>query len=916
METFVGREAELTELHDAAARARAGQSAVVVVEGEAGMGKSTLLNHFVAELADVIVVRASGDDGEQNLSFGLIGQLVNSAQSAGAPPFPSSWLDGDRDPLAAGAALLRLLAEPGERPDAVILAVDDLHFADRPSARALLFTLRRMEVDRVLTVVTVRPGRWAELGEGWARFVAGDHRVARVRLGGLSVDDVAALAVAVGGHLPRRAAARLVSYTDGNPFYCRALLDETGPGRPPVPGELAVPAALARSVGGRLDTLEPQVRALVRCAAVLGVRCEVLQAAQLAGIGAPLAAVEQAVRAGLLTVGTGPGPAQIAFPHPLARQAVYDHLGAEERRLLHQQAAVLVRGEASLAHQVAAAEGLDDEIAQSLELAARQAERRGRPLMAARWLADASALSADRADSDRLLFDAVELLLSCGEAAEAQELMERLGRCGPCPRRSQLIGQLDLLAGRPVEAEANLTEAWDCHDPIKEPAVGAEAAYQLAMLHSVGGHLIEGIEWARRSSASVGVRPALQQRAAGLLAVGLAVNGRPDEALHQLRFLPAAPTEIPEKESDALVYRGVTRAVLEDLAGAADDLATAAARLQRGSALQLVSPCLSYLAETEYRLGRWDDAVGHAELSVSLAHDTDRVFDFAFAHSFAAAVPAARGDWDVAGAHVGAAQEAVRRSGGAEAVAAASTAAARLAFARGDPAAVIAAAGAVRATGKASDLGHPARYDWRVLEAEALLDAGRTDDARQALDELDAVARLAGIASAAVEVSRLRGVLATRLGQDTRAAAAFADAWNRAVQVQVPMTLALLGLCDAQRLRRSRGRRRQAVARLREARQILAGLGAEPFVRRCDRELEACGIAPAPSRPAVPVRLTPSEVAVANLVAKGGSNREVAAELFLSVKTVEFHLANVYTKLGIRSRQDLIALRHLAAADS
>ena len=193
--------------------------------------------------------------------------------------------------------------------------------------------------------------------------------------------------------------------------------------------------------------------------------------------------------------------------------------------------------------------------------------------------------------------------------------------------------------------------------------------------------------------------------------------------------MPEAPTEVRSADTDTLVFRGMARAAMEQLRAADNDLSTAAARLGSGTPLRWVSPCLSYLAETEYRLGRWDDAVGHGELSVSLAYDTDRVLDFAFVHSIAAAVPAARGDWEVATAHVRAADEAARAFGGAEEVAAAATARARLAFARGDLSVVAEAAASVRATGKSAYLGHPGRYHWRALEVEALIGLGRLDDA-------------------------------------------------------------------------------------------------------------------------------------------------------------------------------------------
>jgi DNA-binding CsgD family transcriptional regulator len=157
-----------------------------------------------------------------------------------------------------------------------------------------------------------------------------------------------------------------------------------------------------------------------------------------------------------------------------------------------------------------------------------------------------------------------------------------------------------------------------------------------------------------------------------------------------------------------------------------------------------------------------------------------------------------------------------------------------------------------------------------------------------------------------VAAARLSGDLAAAAGHPTAAAAAFETAWRRAQGLRVPLALAQLEISDARRLR-AVGQPQQAVARLRSARQRLITLGARPYVEICDRELAAVG-APAgiEMMTALP-GLTPAEQAVARLVAAGRSNKQAAAELYVSVKTVEFHLGHIFGKLGIRSRKDLIA---------
>ena len=181
------------------------------------------------------------------------------------------------------------------------------------------------------------------------------------------------------------------------------------------------------------------------------------------------------------------------------------------------------------------------------------------------------------------------------------------------------------------------------------------------------------------------------------------------------------------------------------------------------------------------------------------------------------------------------------------------------------------------------------RYDWRSLEIGALIGLGRLDEAETALAELEAALSPAGPQSARVAAARLHGDLATAAGHQAAAAAAFETAWRRAQGLRAPLALAQLEISDARRLHAA-GQPQPAVARLRSARQRLISLGARPYLQACDRELAAADVpAGAKTPPALP-GLTLAEQAVARLVATGRTNRQAAAELYVSVKTVEFHL--------------------------
>ena len=230
----------------------------------------------------------------------------------------------------------------------------------------------------------------------------------------------------------------------------------------------------------------------------------------------------------------------------------------------------------------------------------------------------------------------------------------------------------------------------------------------------------------------------MRHRALGVLAIAFSADGRGPQGLARLAFLPAAPSEVSQQDTDALVLRGMARFLAEDLAGAVADLSTGAARLRAGVPLRHASHCLCYLAGAEYRLGFWDDAVTHAELAVSLAQDADRVQDLGFVHSVAAVVPALRGDWEVADTHVQLATEAGQASGDPEAITAGAIAQAFLATARGDLEGVADAAEAARATGKAEVVSLQGRYDWRSLEIDALIGLARLGQAETALAELAA----------------------------------------------------------------------------------------------------------------------------------------------------------------------------------
>jgi DNA-binding CsgD family transcriptional regulator len=889
---FVGRRRELRVLGDRLAAAEAGHPQVVYVEGEAGAGKSTLLARFLGSLSDAVVLQVAGDEAETLLSYGIIDQL-----RPGVRPEPGT------DPMAVGAGLLDQFDRLQAGGRVVVLAIDDLQWADRPSSRAVLFALRRLRADKVLTVVSARADWLAD--PGWARFVSGDSRVTRIRLGGLDADDLTDLASALGlGVLSRRGASRLAAHTEGNALYCRALLDEFGIAGLSAAGDRGLPAPreLSAVILARVAALPATTQSFLAAASVLGQHAPASAIIAVARLPGARDDVDAAVAAGLLTEGTS--ALELAFAHPLYRAAIYTDLSPASRGQLHGRAAEVVAGRARLAHRAAAALGPDDALAGELEASARVTAAAGDAGASAWALEQAAALSVTARDRERRLLDAAVILLNAADAPLAARV---LAACQvPSARLDALTGLLGVYTGSP-SAEARLLAAWQAHDPGSEREIGARAATSLANWMVLAGRPDEALAWAERAVSGTDAGSAVRAMARTAQAYAFASAGRSPEGLAALGFLPVSGNEVALAETDPLIMRGMLKLYVDDLPGAIADLGIAAARLRTGLPSTYPGPCLAHLSDAHFRRGDWDAAVTHAQLATALAQDSDRPIDLVRGHARSAQVLAGRGQWSDAQAHVTAARAAAERFPQVIAVAAVATAAASLAFARGDLAGVLAATEPVRATGLLGAGGRPGIFNWRGIEADALIGLGRLDDAETALTEFDGAVPGPGLPSAALTLARCRGNLALARGQAARAEAAFTRGHLLEAGVPMPFEHALLSLDDGRRLRAA-GNRPAAVAQLEKAHRLFSGLGADPFLRACATELAALQVTAATGSPAALLGLSRAELAVARLVATGLTNREVASQLYVSVKTVEYHLRNSYIKLDITSRQALAAL--------
>jgi len=900
---FVGRGAELAMLHRALCERRSGRPAIVAVEGEPGIGKTRLLHRFAAEASDLEVLWASGDEAEMSLDYGVAEQLwaaVPAGLGVDRPPMTAGAAAAGG--FAVGAALLDVLGALQQR-GTVAIVVDDLQWADLPSARALLFALRRLRRDNILVLLASRTYSLARLGDSWSRLLA--ERARRIRLHGLTPPDLQPLARALLGlDLAPAARERLCEHTGGNPLYVRALLEELPASALADPSrELPAPRSYSAIVLTRVAQLSHSAQDLLAAASVVGVRSSLPVVAAAAGSGDPVAAFDEACAADLVTPAVRAGTGEITFSHPLIRAAIYGDLPLGRRRHLHLAVAGLLAGREALFHRVAATHDADDGLATALAALADSDIAAGELPKAAQLLFSAARLSADPAVGEERLLRAVELLLVAGEAS-ARDHVEAVRSCRDGPHKRLVTGLLTATAGQLGEAVAQLEHLATDTQLLRGSALFGRLAAGLAFLCSMQGRGPEAAEWANQALVTTGNDPTTSLTARQVLATALAMADRTAEALAMLAPLSPGRISPGPYEPELVTTRGALKASIGDYVGASRDLAAVLRWARAGAPLRSLPDAYAALAQAEYGLGEWDNAATHAELAASLARDLGHFWFLAQAHKIAVDIYAARGEWEFATEHAAAARQAARHIDVPGQVAAAAVAEATVAWAQGNWQAVLDALAPLRQPNLAELTRNFDPFTWRLHQAEALLGVGRADRAAQVLDELEAAP--ARPPATVLAIHRLRAGLALTRADPEAARARFSAGLAAAAQ-STCLQHALLAM-DYARLLRTGGNRREAIRLLRTARQILSELGARPFLDACGTELSACGVPISGTpRPANPHNLTAKEQAVARLIARGLSNREAAAELYVSAKAIEYHLGNIYAKTGITSRHQLAA---------
>jgi DNA-binding CsgD family transcriptional regulator len=899
---FVGRTAELAQVTDVIARVKVGQPWLVTIEGEPGVGKTALARRGLAEaeVSGLTVLPARADQAEADLDFGIVDQLLRAAGGVSRLVVPAGGTGSDLSSLAMGARLLEVVGEQAVRRPVAIF-VDDLQWADRKSVEALTFMLRRLSVDPVITVVTYR-GPGDRLDEAARRMLSSVENRLHIPVAGLGLDEVASLAAALGtGSLADEVVRRLHADTGGHPLYLRTLLTEGSGFDPRAPGRPALPRSLAAAIADQLRGLPAQTRVILEMLAVLNLRVPLAQLGQAAQSDSSAAAIESAVAAGLVSWWPEEPTCPVAIRHPLVRDAIYAGITITGRRQLHARAASFVSEAASWEHRVAALDRPDEDLAAQLEHLAGEEAAAGRLVVAAthlQWASDISPALADR--ERRLLTAALHLMLA--EESRGLALREAVEASAPSPLRSGVLGTMAYSSGQLGEAERHFSEALEQarDDPGSQP-LAALIANRLASIYTLLGDGEKVVAFGRQALGAGTLDPAAASRTHTLVAIGAAQVSGPQAGLAELAYLEADPVRVQAIDVDALSYRGMLRLLAGDLGPAIGDLTASLGLARRGATLTLGLRAYFYLSLAQYLAGAWDDVLLTAEQGLSAAAIHPRRFDLPLVHLAAVTVPAGRGAAEEAERHARLAEEAAASVDYSRERVFAAVARALICQAAGDYLGMADALGPWQDDAALDGRSRVWAVLWRPLLVEGLVGSGQLEQAAAVLAQLRADS--GQVSYLAPALAWLDGWLAEQRG-DPELALPIYQRGEEAAGPPSPVHQARLLLAHGRLLRRT-GQRRLAVERLRRASEIYQALRAVPFLARTEEELAACQLPGSPAKKHSVLSLTSRETEVAHLVGKGLSNPEIAAELFVSRKAVEYHLGNIYAKCGLRGRQEL-----------
>lgn len=883
-----GRERELEELESVWRVVESGNGRVVVIDGPDGIGKSALATAFVQSPRPGFVWTARGFQWESHIPLGVVAQLLG-----GEPP---------ADIATALAALVGRIAELDTTNEPLVILVEDSHWADRESLEVLISACHRT-AGRIL-VIFVLGGASVGGAATEPRRLLTSHSTDRILVGPLDRQGIRRLIAARTGLSPADAVIdQLVAFTVGITRQIVQILEEApssiwlrrAPAIPP-------PAAVLADVADRMARCTPNARALIQAAAVLGERCLLTQAARLAGITDPVGAFDEVHRLGIIEVDAEVGIQGMVFGSPAVRAAVYETLGPTRLQVLHRAAATTVSDEgARFAHRVAAASSTDDALADELDQFADRRATEGAWSAVADALITASRLSTERMVSERRLLRAVDALAAAGRIHDAAGWVSLIESFTPTPLRDSVLGYVALLRGRQADADLMLGRAWQQGAELTDRGIAALICQRRVLDSLARWRGQELIDWARKAmSLDAGAPAAVESEA--IIGLGFAATGAVAAARSvyggagSARALGAQPQRFA-------MGKGWLDLAQDDLGNARQELESAVPTAFQDGSARISLWARVWLARTQFALGSWDDALAMADAAIAAVDVTGLEMLRPLAHWTAAQVRALRGD------QLGAREHLTRGSSSSQDYAImfipSALARAHVAEAVADYPKVIGALHPLAVLESRHGPSEPGFWPWADIYANALVMVGRVDEASEFLDPYERLAQERGHASSLAKIGYVRGRIQGVRGELEHARATFDTALATLDLLPMPYDRARINFAYGQTLRRA-GKRRDADAVLELARDAFASLGATSYVQRCDRELRAGGLnAVRSGRPQVD--LTPQEQAVIELILSGASNREAANELYLSVKTVQYHLTRIYAKLGVRSRTELVA---------
>ena len=896
---LVGREVERRELDSLLSRARDEQSSVLVLRGEPGIGKTALLDYAASAAKDMRVLRCVGIEAEHELPFAGIHQLVRpclelvdrlpAPQAAALQAALGLSAEGVQDRFLVSLGVLSLLAEACEEGP-VLCCVDDAQWLDGPSAEALVFAARRFVAEPIAVVIGVREGELRTFDA---------PGVPSLELGALDDDAAQALLTSrLDPSASQDVLDQLLQSARGNPL---ALLELPAglsaaqlAGAEPILGPPPVRPVVEESFRARVEALPDSTRGVLLLAAAdeAGDVPAIQRAAGTLGLGAD--DLDAAEADGLVRLdGT------VTVRHPLVRSAIYRSAGRSERRAAHEALAAAVDDPARSAwHRALVADRADEGLAAELEAAGVQAAARGAQSTASAAFERAAELSEDDGRRGHRLACSAQAAFEAGRPDAALALAERAQTYITDPldaaQMKLLLASDGSRRGSPVETQARLREA---------SAMLAKVAPDQASEMLIWA-VFTSLQAGRVDLAVAEVEPALEAlgspgdvgRFGRALIRGAAAVLDGDAATAGVRFAEAIGIGRSFEGTRLHILNSFAYAFVGDFARSREaSLVTIQLQRQLGAVASTVG-AFPLVAMGDLYTGRLKAVLATVSEGLELARRLGYENDETGLLAMSARVAAAQGrEQDCREA----AETALRRSLATEldyAREQARLALAELELGHGNP----------REALEHLDQLNPVPLPPVALMAtpdyvDAALRVGEPERARAALDRFEAWAPVSTSQAVGGMLSRCRAVVSE---DSAEAEALFREACDQHALDAPPSERARTQLAYGEWLRRER-RKTDARTQLRNALDTFEGLGMAAWAERARGELTATGETARKRDVSTLDDLTPQELRIARLVAAGGTNRDVAAELFVSPKTVEYHLRKVFMKLGVSSRVEL-----------